>query len=77
MASTALSQDADLIGAIERSIQGEADRLHEVGIRAAVEKFEADLRASLAKSAVKVMDYYEMERRDHNLVITVKMGAKS
>lgn len=73
MADVSLSP-ATMAGAIIKQIEAEATRLREEGIKAAVAKFENDLRETIARSAVRATEHYDMASRDGHLIITVRHG---
>lgn len=66
----------NLVMAIGKAVQGEADRLREEAIAGAVAQFEKDLRGRVARAALSISEFYMIERDDKNVIITVKHGAK-
>lgn len=67
---------SSLLSDIQKAVQREADDLQEEAIRTAVEKFERDLRLTMARTVMSVHEYYSAERIGPNLVITVNQGLK-
>lgn len=63
-----------MIEGITKAIEAEAERLREKVIADAVALFEADLRERIAVTAVRLENYYRIDRQDENLIITVRHG---
>lgn len=61
-----------LVAGVREAIQKEADRLREEAIAKAVADFETQLREGVARAALNVGHYYEIERDAGKLVITVR-----
>jgi hypothetical protein len=73
MADVSLSP-ATMVSAIIKQIEAEAVRLREETIMAAVAKFEMDLRDTIAISAVRATEHYDIANNDGRLIITVLHG---
>lgn len=67
----------NLVLAIGKAVQGEADRLREEAIQAAVTQFEKQLRERVAQAAMAISEFYSVERDASNVIITVRHGANS
>ena len=59
---------------IVQAVQQEAERIREEEIRAAVDRFENNLREAVLKKAVNITSYYDLHRNGENLVLTVRHG---
>jgi hypothetical protein len=58
---------------IVRVIHDHAKALTETSIKAAVSKFEQELRLSIGQTAISVADFYSMQRLGSELIIHVKL----
>jgi hypothetical protein len=61
-----------LFPAVEALLRINVTEATELVIKKAVTEFEAELRRSIAKTALDVSHFYELHRDADNLVITVK-----
>lgn len=68
------ADEQGLIRAIHLAVHEMAEYEKQKAIEEAVKEFERNLRDMIATAAVKVANYYSVERMGPNLLITVKIG---
>lgn len=70
------TSEQGLIRAIHLAVHEMAEHEKQKAIEEAVKEFERNLRDTIATVAVKVANYYSIERLGPNLLITVKIDDK-
>lgn len=71
-------EPGNMVAAIGRAVQAEADRLQEEVIVSAVTEFERRLRERVAQAALSIADFYSIEQDRQDIRILVRhSGAKS